>query len=230
YPIELVPLENPYDLNTGDKLRVKLLFNGEPLANQLVYANFKALENGQAQGDQDQHGHGHDEAAESDNSHDAENAEHRYDTTEEERHSHKDETTKHSHGDQAEHSHGDSTENNHSHAEGTEEHSHDTEGGTETHTHTVGQQLRTDAEGLMTAELTADGIWYLQTIHLVKTEEEGFTHESNWTTLTFQVTHAHGEDTHTHEHEDEGGIPYWTYWACSLLLVGLLFFWFNKKK
>lgn len=39
YPIEFVPLENPYDLHPGHALRVELLFQGQPLANQLVYAD-----------------------------------------------------------------------------------------------------------------------------------------------------------------------------------------------
>ena len=115
------------------------------------------------------------------------------------------------------HSHDNATESDHSHEEGA------------THTHTSGQQLRTDSDGIATAKLTADGIWYLQTIHLVTTEEEGFTHESNWATLTFEVTHGHSAETHTHE-EDEGGIPSYAYWIGSLLLVGILFFWFNRKR
>ena len=36
YPIEFIPLANPYDLHPGHSLKVKLLFNGVPLANQLV--------------------------------------------------------------------------------------------------------------------------------------------------------------------------------------------------
>ncbi|HKK74508.1 MAG TPA: DUF4198 domain-containing protein [Saprospiraceae bacterium] len=39
YPIEFVPLENPYDLHPGHALRVELLLEGKPLANQLVYVN-----------------------------------------------------------------------------------------------------------------------------------------------------------------------------------------------
>ena len=37
YPIEFVLLDNPYDMHPGHALRVKLLFNQQPLANQLVY-------------------------------------------------------------------------------------------------------------------------------------------------------------------------------------------------
>ena len=192
YPIEFVPLQNPYDLNTGDELQVKLLRNGKPLANQLVYADFKAAENGHTHDEEAEHGHSHDEKA----------------------------TASHSHDGGKEHSH----------EQNSAQHSHDE--GVESHTHTSGQQLRSDDNGVVTAKLTADGIWYLQTIHLVHTKEEGFTHESNWTTLTFEVVHGHGEETHTHEHEHEheDGIPSWAYWAGSLFLVGILFFWFNRKK
>lgn len=191
YPIEFMPLDNPYDLNTGDNLKFRLLLNGKPLANQLVYADYKAAS--------DEH------------SHDGEEAEH-------------------SHSDEAEHSHDNETEDGHSHEKEAEEgHSHDPAAGG--HTHTSGQELRTDSDGIATAKLTADGIWYVQTIHLVTTEEEGMTHESNWSTLTFEVAHGHGEDTHTHEaEEEEGGIPSYAYWIGSIFLVGILFFWFNKKK
>jgi len=172
YPIEFIPLENPYELNTGDSISVKLLYNGQPLENQLVYADFKGKKDA---------------------------------------HSHADESEGHSHEVEAE-----------------EGHSHGEDEGNEPHQHTSGQQLRTDADGIVTAKLTSDGIWYLQTIHLLNTEEEGFTHESNWTTLTFEVAHAHGEASHTHT-EEEGDIPSYVYWIGSLFLLGILFLWFKKK-
>ncbi len=37
YPIEFIPLTNPYDASTGDKLSFKLLRDNVPLTNQLVY-------------------------------------------------------------------------------------------------------------------------------------------------------------------------------------------------
>ena len=40
YPIEFIPLVNPYELVIGDELEVQLLRDGQPLANQLVYAGF----------------------------------------------------------------------------------------------------------------------------------------------------------------------------------------------
>jgi len=40
YPIEFVPQVNPYEKYSGDNLKVKLLFDGKPLPNQLVYADY----------------------------------------------------------------------------------------------------------------------------------------------------------------------------------------------
>ncbi|GMN07142.1 hypothetical protein MTsPCn5_25310 [Croceitalea sp. MTPC5] len=188
YPIEFVPLKNPYNLNTGDSLEVKLLLNGEPLANQLVYADYKAHSNSHSHNvneDEKEHGHSHDNLK------------------------------------------------SHTHKDKSAPHSHKPKESEEPHTHASGQKLRTNAEGIAKAHLSADGIWYFQTIHLVNTEEEGLTHESNWSTLTFEVTHAHGEDTHTHEHGHghEHGTNYTMYALLigSLFLIGVLFFWFNRK-
>lgn len=188
YPIEFIPLTNPYELKTGDSLQVKLLLYDEPLVNQLVYADYK--------GSSDAHSHGEGEDKDGE------------------------------HG----HSHDEKSEAEHNHAAETEKgHSHDGNDADEPHQHTSGQQLRTDAEGIVTAKLTADGIWYVQTIHIVETKEEGFTHESNWTTLTFEVSHGHGEDSHTHATEVEAGIPSYVYWIGSFALIGVLFFFFKKN-
>ena len=46
YPVEFMPLTNPYELRRGDELRVRFLRAGRPVANQLVYANHE-----------DHHGH-----------------------------------------------------------------------------------------------------------------------------------------------------------------------------
>ena len=161
YPIEFIPLSNPYDLHTGDELKVKLLLKGKPLVKQLVYADYRSSK----------HGHKHSHEEESDHSHDGEEA--------------------------------------------------------ADHQHTNGSELRTDETGSIKLPLSADGIWYLRTIHMVQSEEPGFTHESNWATLTFEVTHAHGENTHTHE--SESGIPTYAYFVSSLILFGGMFFWFNRK-
>ena len=53
YPVEFVPIENPYILDENETLHVQVLKNGKPLKNQLVYAGFK----------QDDHHH-HDSQAE----------------------------------------------------------------------------------------------------------------------------------------------------------------------
>ncbi len=60
YPIEFIPLDNPYELNLGDQMRVKLLWQGQPLADQLVYAG-------------NQHIHDHEE------DHNHEGEDHRHD-------------------------------------------------------------------------------------------------------------------------------------------------------
>jgi uncharacterized GH25 family protein len=40
YPIEIVPLQNPYSLKAGETLEALVLSHGQPLANELVYASF----------------------------------------------------------------------------------------------------------------------------------------------------------------------------------------------
>ncbi|MEM9260996.1 MAG: DUF4198 domain-containing protein, partial [Bacteroidota bacterium] len=77
YPIEFVPLSNPYTTHAGHGLKVKLLWQGEPLANQLVYADVKATKS---------HGHSHD-------------AEHDHEHTADGGHSHGSEGEKHDHDD-----------------------------------------------------------------------------------------------------------------------------------
>lgn len=167
YPIEFIPLSNPYLLHAGDQMEVELLWQGKPLANQLVYVG------------QDHPTHSHGEAA---------------------------------------------SEENHTHShEAGEQHDH---------THGV-TQLRTDANGLLTIDLTADGVWHLRTIHLALSDAPGLTHESNWATLTFEVGHGHpqSETAHHHDHEASGlGIPIYVFVLVSIGLIVGLFFWFNHKK
>ncbi|MFK7934326.1 MAG: DUF4198 domain-containing protein [Saprospiraceae bacterium] len=166
YPIEFVPMSNPYAAKVGDNLAVKLLRAGQPLANQLIYAGVG--------------GAAHE----------------------------------------------------HSHEEG-EEHDH----------HGI-TSLRTDANGVASLKLTESGNWYLRTIHLVETEEEGLTHESNWATLTFGVKGDHQHGAAGHQHADDGshthadgtthshshGLPTAVYWVVGLLLAGGLFFYSRRKK
>jgi hypothetical protein len=58
YPIEFIPVSNPYGMQKGQTLQVRLLLRNKPLANQLVYAGYNPEE----------HSHTHDE----DHSHDSE--------------------------------------------------------------------------------------------------------------------------------------------------------------
>ena len=51
YPVEFIPLRNPYELGAGEELQVRFLRAGQPVGNQLVYASY------------DEH-HGHDAAGE----------------------------------------------------------------------------------------------------------------------------------------------------------------------
>ena len=37
YPIEFIPLNNPFEINSGDAVGFKLLLNGKPLANHIVH-------------------------------------------------------------------------------------------------------------------------------------------------------------------------------------------------
>lgn len=155
YPIEFLLLENPYNIHPGHKLPVKLVFNQQPLANQLVYVGNKTT---------------------------------------------------------GEHTHNGNT---HSH-EGETDHQHDEV-----------LQFRTDEQGLFNIPISSKGIWYVRTIHLVETKEEGLTHESNWATVTFAIGEGH---SHEHGHSHEEGIPTYFYGLLSVLIVLVLFFWFKKKK
>lgn len=138
YPIEFVPLSNPYEARKGDQLKVQLWSNGQPLADHLVYVG-----------------------------------------------------SEHSHG--GDHSH-DDTDDDHQHTDAT--------------------QLLTDNQGIVTMDITDEGIWYLRTIHMILSQEEGLTHESNWATLTFEIGHGHSHaDGHSH------GLPSWAYY---FIIVGLL--------
>lgn len=149
YPIEFIPLSNPYELLEGDTLRVKLFRDGAPLANQLITIDSK------------------------------------------ETHSHSSDDTDHSHD-------------------------HDTaEGG---HHHHGSSQTRTDSNGELSVALSNSGIWFLRTIHLVESNEEDLTHESNWATLTFEVTHSHD------------ALPSFTFLLGGIALLGALFFLIRKNK
>jgi uncharacterized GH25 family protein len=44
HPVELVPLQNPYDLRPSDTLQVLFLKDGEPMAGQIIYASYVGFE------------------------------------------------------------------------------------------------------------------------------------------------------------------------------------------
>lgn len=219
YPIEFVPMENPYDMHPGHDIVVQLLWQGKPLADQLVYVGSK--EHAHSHSHDDDHDHNHDEADSDDHEH-AHSDDHDHD---------------HDHAASAEHGHSHEHGDDHDHAaEAGHEHPHEDESAaTEAeadHHHHEATQLRTDAEGKVRVNLAHEGIWYLRTIHLVPSEEEGLTHESNWATLTFEVGQGmgHSHDEVAHHHDDEGGIPSYVFWLGSLLLLGGLFFFFNRQR
>lgn len=68
YPIEFVPQVNPYEKYSGDQLAVQLLLDGEPLPNQLVFANhIQSTSHSHSghthahDGKEHTHGHSHDD-------------------------------------------------------------------------------------------------------------------------------------------------------------------------
>jgi hypothetical protein len=216
YPIEFVPLSNPYDLHAGDMLKVRLLRQGKPLVGQLVYVD----------SDNSGHSHGEEHSHEHAEGEDHDQDEHGHEHAEGEGHDQDEHGHEHAESDGHEH-------NEHGHEHGNEaEHEHDGEA-EEGHHHDSAAQYITDARGEMSFKVSADGIWNLRTIHIVNSEEPGLTHESNWATLTFEVDHGqehtHAEEDHDHAHEDNSGIPGYAYWGGSLLLMAGLFFWFNRK-
>nr|WP_299346714.1 DUF4198 domain-containing protein [Allomuricauda sp.] len=183
YPIEFVPQTNPYEKYSGDTLELELLLDGEPLANQLVYANHI----------KGSHAHAHSD------------------------HEHDHDGTTHSHG--------------HEHGDGEHSHSHNSKS-EKGHTHTDGQQLRTNDQGIVSVNLPEDGIYYIRTIHMVDVaDSDELTHRSKWATLTFEVSHKHDASTHTHDHhhDHEGHIPTWVFVLGSVLLIGVLFLVFRRK-
>lgn len=119
----------------------------------------------------------------------------------------------------------------HSHQGAGADHSHDPAEDNGDHTHTSGQQLRTDDQGMVTVDLPEEGIYFLRTIHMVALpDSEELTHRSRWATLSFEVTHRHDATTHTHDdHDQESAIPVWVLVLGSLLAIGILFLVFREK-
>lgn len=49
-------------------------------------------------------------------------------------------------------------------------------------------KLRTDSDGRVSFEISAKDKWYIQLIHMQPVDDEDADYESNWSTLTFEVT------------------------------------------
>ena len=135
----------------------------------------------------------------------------------------------HTHGDHTHEHDGTTHAHDDTHDDGEHDHTHESQS-EEAHTHTSGQQLRTNDEGMVMVNLPEDGIYYLRTIHMTRaTDSDELTHRSKWATLTFEVSHRHDTVTHTHDHDHEDGFPTWIFIPGSLLIIGLLFLIFRKK-
>jgi len=104
YPVEFIPLNNPYKARLNDEISIELRKNNKPLKNQLVYFGVEGATDHQA----DDHSH----AAES---------------------------------------------------------------------------ARTDDSGRFTITIDHTGVWFVRTINMVESSEEGIDYESNWATLTFEI-------------------------------------------
>ena len=88
YPIEFVPLANPYERYSGEKLGIQLLLDGNPLPNHLVYADYITSTHSQ-------HDHSHEhEGEEHSHEHDGEEHSHEHDGEE---HSHEHDGEEHTH-------------------------------------------------------------------------------------------------------------------------------------
>lgn len=111
------------------------------------------------------------------------------------------------------------SEGAHSHSEGGD-HNHDEASGEE-HRHDEGQ-MTTDANGVVNLKIDHEGKWFIRSIHMTLSEEEGLTHESNWATLTFEAHgHSHGESADT---TAEAFPQIWLWVIGVVVLIGIFFF------
>jgi hypothetical protein len=263
YPIEFIPLSNPYESYSGEQIDVQVLLDGKPLSNQLIFANHTVgmmththdgethehehrhdggtHERAHKHQDDEMHSHQHEEGEihTHEHTHEGETHEHEHrhgDSTHEQAHEHQNDgghSHQHEHKGQAythEHTHDSEVhEHEHNHDDDAHKHNHN-EMNENGHSHTSGQQLRTNEKGIVTIDLPKEGIYYLRTIHMTNVSDKEITHQSKWATLTFEVTHQHGSETHTHEeHDHEDGLPDWVFILGSLLVIGLLFLVFRRK-
>lgn len=204
YPLEFIPLQNPYNIHSGHNFEVRLLFNGAPLKNHYVYVGTDAETN----------------------------------TTE----------TTHSHNGGEAHSH------SHENTEASE-HKHPTTQQFKTNEEGV-VSFEINSEGTwylrtikmvesLDAKLTHESNWATLTFGIGAVHEQDHSHDKD------NNDHAHGSDTHTHDGEshthngdththngdthdhdnhDDEGFPSYIFWIVSIVVIGFLFFWFNRKK
>lgn len=85
--------------------------------------------------------------------------------------------------------------------------------------------LRTDEKGIVNIHLKEKGIYYVKTIYINTISRPGLTHESLWSSITFEIG-----DGHSHSHDHHQSIPLFVYVLSSIVLIVGLYFWFNKKK
>ncbi len=85
YPIEFVPLQNPYDLHPGHDMEVQLLWTGNPLPDQLVYVYAKP----KAHQHTGEHTHNHEQEEAEAHQHEGEHA-HSHEPGKTETHQHDD--------------------------------------------------------------------------------------------------------------------------------------------
>lgn len=64
YPVELIPLQNPYKLKKGDTLEVLFLRDGKPVSAQLIYANYEAVHKHEEKGEHHESEDHHEEEGE----------------------------------------------------------------------------------------------------------------------------------------------------------------------
>lgn len=110
YPLEFIPLENPYRTEVNDELLFELRKNNKPLKDHLVYFGFEGESSHKADDHQTDEEHQHDE-----------------------------------------------------------------------------RSARTDESGRFTVKIDHSGAWFIRTINMVESSEEGIDYESNWATLTFEI-------------------------------------------
>jgi uncharacterized GH25 family protein len=69
YPIEFVPQSNPYEAKKGDEIKIKLIWQGKPLSNQLVYIGTAVPTHNHDHDSDANHSHDHDNDAEKSHHH-----------------------------------------------------------------------------------------------------------------------------------------------------------------